>query len=141
MKSVSHKSSKEFWNLHFCISSGLIQYQYSFKTLVNLCNISPGQFRKKYDFIYIPVYRYIYGKTPFYWPPIHRQTRIPPWNYQVLFSFHVKTLVIMPNSYIAIRQVSKDQMVNLLLIVSRYNANQLCHTSMILQVFVIFTGR
>jgi hypothetical protein len=33
-------------------------------------------------------------------------------------------------------QVSKDQMVNLLLIVPRYDANQLhvCHTSMILQV-------
>jgi hypothetical protein len=41
----------------------------------------------------------------------------------------------MPNS-----QVSKDQMVNLMLIVPQYNANQLCHTSMILQVFVIFTG-
>jgi hypothetical protein len=34
----------------------------------------------------------------------------------------------------------KDQMVNLLLIVPRYNANQLCHMSMILQVFVIFTS-
>jgi hypothetical protein len=45
---------------------------------------------------------YIYSKTPFYCPLIHRQTRIPPWNYQVPFSFHVKTLVIMPSSHIAI---------------------------------------
>jgi hypothetical protein len=38
------------------------------------------------------------------------------------------------NAKLAYRQVSKDQMVNLLLIVPRYNANQLYHTSMILQV-------
>ena len=83
----------------------------------------------------------IYSKTLFYCPPIYHQTRIPPWNYQVPFSFHVKTLVIMQTHISPFAQVSKDQMVNLLLIVPWYNPNQLCHTSMILQVFVVFTGR
>jgi hypothetical protein len=35
----------------------------------------------------------LYSKSPFCCPTIHRQTRIPPWNHQVLFSSHVKTLV------------------------------------------------